>query len=83
MITDNENIKKDDLTIVARKAEALSTLIADIEQDFFGRNDSEKYIIYNYKRLRRYIAMCFDLSHDLTSGLHDNGIWCFDREVVA
>lgn len=80
----NENrIEKDDLFNVAKKAETLSTMLADITQDFFGSTDYKRTISYDSERLRRYIELCFDLSHDLTAELHENGIWCYSKEVVA
>ncbi|WP_407384984.1 hypothetical protein [Ruminococcus sp.] len=75
-------IEKDELTEVARKAESLSTLLGDIEQDYFEATDPDT-ILNDYKRLRRYISICFQLSHTLTAELHENGIWCFDRKAVA
>ncbi|MBR1534404.1 MAG: hypothetical protein IJ639_08565 [Ruminococcus sp.] len=79
----NRYIEKDALTDVARKAEYLSSTLADIEQDYFGKIDYRETVAFEANRLRRYICMCFDISHALTKELHEYGIYCFDKEVVA
>lgn len=76
-------IKKDELTEVARKAESLTTILGDIEVDYFGRVDYRETIVYDADRLRRYIGICFDIAHSLTKELHDQGVWCYDKDIVA
>ena len=81
-MANNNIINKDDLTEAARKAESLTTLLSDIELDFCDESDEQKIAI-DFPRLRRYVSIAFQLSYDLTKNLHDNGIWCFDKEAVA
>jgi len=76
-------IQKDSLTSVARKAESLTTMLSDVEQDYFGTTNFKDTIVFDADRLRRYIGTCFDIAHALTTELHENGIWCYDKEVVA
>lgn len=76
-------IHKDELIGVARKAEALATCLADIELEYFGSKDYKNTLLYDADRLRRYVGLCFDLAADLTKELHNNDIWCFDKDVVA
>lgn len=76
-------IDKDKLTEVARKAESLTTMLADVEQDYFGTTNFKETIIFDADRLRRYIGTCFDIAHALTTELHQNGIYCYDKEAVA
>lgn len=76
-------IDKDKLIGVARKAESLTTLLGDIEVDYFGKLNFKENLVYDADRLRKYIGTACDIAYALTTELHQNEIWCYDKEVVA
>lgn len=52
MNNQKRTIEKDELIGVARKAESLTTMLGDIEVDYFSKTDFKGTIVYDADRLR-------------------------------
>lgn len=81
--TDSRTIDKDELVEVARNAECLDMLMADMLQDFFDSHHPEKgrqestMLAWDFKRYRLYANVCFELAHKIMTDLHRCGIDCY------
>ncbi len=79
----NRMIDKDDLVGLARNAECLDMLMADLLQDFFDSHEPQKgieemtMIAWDFKRFRLYANVCFEYAHMIMTELHSKGIDCY------
>lgn len=79
----NRMIDKDDLVGLARNAECLDMLMADLLQDFFDSHEPQKgynemtMIAWDFKRFRLYANVYFEYAHMIMTELHSKGIDCY------
>ena len=79
----SRTIDKDELVEVARNAECLDMLMAEMLQDFFDSHHPEKGfneradLAWEFKRYRLYANVCFELAHKIMTDLHYYGIDCY------
>ena len=79
----DRTIDKDELVEVARDAECLDSLMADMLQNFFDSHNPDKgrqeiaMLAWDFKHYRLYANVCFELAHKIMTGLHRYGIDCY------